>query len=353
MAALPALAPLVATVAMLLFLAPPQPVAPPDPVAPALAPSERISLLHASDEWLLWLEADRIPSPRIINATRLQYRLQKVGSPETRLVLDLTTYHPPRHATVFDDGTLVLFTFGDHIYWLPPAKAAAKQLPKPLIVTNKGNREYKILNVYADGLVIQAKAISGTTPVYWLPMKKREPFWNGRVRLTGKKGVSLSSPPPFIRHGKKFCFGHQIVDLKSGKRTPVKTKVTNWILSFNGECAADFGHTIRIADGEKKKLPFWHPVFAFHDGLAYAFRPNRGPDPTKIVAFDPKTEKTKVVHTWKTPRISTSYGRPSQYHRVIYRHHRDRPNYVFWTKHGIHVWDGAAWTFKSWLDAIE
>ena len=308
---------------------------------PAFAPADA-DLRCATNRWLLFEKRETLPSQRIIRPHRVRYYLQRLGEKKATLVLDTTTYHPPHIATVLDDGTILAHNRATELYRLPWTGKPVKELPPATsLVDAKGIRHW-LLGAYADGVVVQPRMKQGIEPVYWVPFRDGKLAWKPRVLLTEKKGISNSTPFPFIRHNNRFAFGRSTVDLKSGHGGSVKGDITPWIRAYNGTHVADGSRVVELKSGRMVPLPYAHQVFAIRGRTAFGLRMQSGPEPSQVFALDLESGKLTVRFAWKTPRISTRRFRVNQRNVVAY-HHRDHPVRVFWNREGITVWADGQW----------
>ena len=314
---------------------------------PAFDPTEAHPV-HVTDDFVVWMDATRIPSPRRGARSRFRYWTQRTDSAEAILRADFTLHYPLRVATVLEDGTLV-FHYSQRIRWVRPDAPVMRNAlthddaidipPFPKSATTDAFVRY----ADPEGFVVQPWKSMSDQPLYWVPLDGTTLQMKKRVRITDAKGVYCNTHWPFFRVGSKIAFKTSVFDLETRKSRSYP-EVTS-IRAFDGRWLAGRDKIVDTKSGASSELPYGHQAFAFGNGLAHTVWPDAGPGPSRLFALD--GAKATTLRAVATPGVVTSSFNTER-RGVIDAYSRVSPLIVIWNTHGIHVWDGGAWIVQPW-----
>jgi hypothetical protein len=325
---------LILTVASLAILAAP---ADEEKVVPAFAPGSKAALGYASEDWQVWIVTDQVDYRSRAIRSRSRYYLQKPGDPDATLVFQGKNVSA-RVLTVLADRTIIL----DGVTYIDPDGSTVVERPEI------DEERTRILRGDPDGLLLQPYRLNRTAPVFFVPIKGRRLDLASRFLVTDEVGVSVNTPPRFLRAPHAFAWLDQVFDLETRirKRFPGIRQP----MAFDGETLVfyDFkpgvSHALRrafsVTDGTElpvTRMERNEVDFAVKDRVVYSFaRPARSQE-LIVEAVDLISKEGRSAPLLTLPRPQGA----------MIGHEVDTPHVI--TKTGIEVWDGREWRKIDWV----
>ena len=308
-------------------------------VVPAFTPASDAALAYATGQWQVWTVRDQVDNRPRAPRFRVRYYLQRPGEPNATLLLEMRN-HIPRVLTVLPDRTALL----DGVTYVDPDGSTTTEPP------NLDGERAHILRGDPDGVLMQPYRLNRAAPVYFVPIKGRRLDPAARILVTDEAGVSVNSPPRFLRGPHAFAWKDQVFDLetRARKRFPVNPLP----MAFDGATVVYFDvkpgesfylrRAFSVADGTELGVTSLEsdPAvdFAVKDRVVYTFaKPRVVPRGLALEAVDLNVEGGRI-----TPLLTLPRGRQDQG-----MHEVDTPRVI--TREGIDVWDGKAWRKIKWL----
>ncbi|MCD4726380.1 MAG: hypothetical protein K8R46_01870 [Pirellulales bacterium] len=317
-------------------------VQPPDlgaAVTPAFTPNQA-HLVYSDGTWAVWKTKHVVPGTErhCASSYNVCYYRQKLDSRDAPLALELQrTTSWPDVKSVLDDGTLLLSCRGLGLALVSPQSKTKFRGMHALGFEGKG---YNVVGGFCDGVLLQPRRLNESAPVYFVPIVNRKLRYAKKQMVTVGPGVSVSSPPHFIRSGDWLAYDNCLFNLRTHERRQIagverKSRAT----AADAETVVFWcgGHYLAISVSDGKRVWF-DPgpnkcVFAVKANIGYFFDSDiRRHHQRELRAVD-LGKKSLVSPALLTVRFSED--------RRILWDHRKIPHII--TDQAMLIWNGKEW----------
>jgi hypothetical protein len=321
------------------------------PPLPAELP-EDARVLYARDGWVVWLARRIDPNDRRRNPGAVHwFWRQRIGGQPTyvgSVRSSLRQYDVP---LVLGDGTILLVRDRRSYVWVEPGAG---------FEPDEGDWAHWVTieqrcHIHAgwpDGLVVVPARHNESPPVYFVPLRGREPVVEARVVIVPEGDLRLDYYLKVRRAGDEIAVANSILNVRTGRRREVPLEFTHpsnrglEVVAFDGELLlCSNRHELVVHDlktGQTRGVNEQHRAslrltVAVHNRVAYCAFGSSRQKPLSVMAYDlafpDDADEAPPTHVSKVKVFETAA----------------RPCAVVPMPDGLHVWTGGRWQRLDWV----